>query len=72
MIGCLGGLGLSLTKWMMERGARNFAFLGPNGLDKWVAQVLTQDLQGYGAIAEVVRGDVGIKADVERAIQIAR
>lgn len=72
MIGCLGGLGRSLSRWMMRRGARNFVFLGPSGLDKPVAQVLVDDLQEQGAIVNVVRGDVGNREDVERAIQTAK
>ena len=72
MIGCLGGLGRSLSKWMMRRGAHNFVFLGRSGLDKPVAQALIRDLREQGAVAEVVHGDVGNKADVERAIQAAR
>lgn len=72
MIGCLGGLGRSLSRWMMKRGARNFVFLNPSGLDKPVAQVLVHDLREQGAVADVVRGDVGDREDVERAIQAAR
>lgn len=72
MVGCLGGLGRSLSRWMMRRGARNFVFLGPSGLDKPVAQVLVHDLREQGAVADVVRGDVGNREDVERAVQAAR
>ena len=45
MIGCLGGLGRSLSKWMVRRGAHNFVFLGRSGLDKPVAQTLIHDLR---------------------------
>ena len=69
MIGCLGGLGRSLSKWMMGRGAREFVFLSRSGLDKPAAQILIHDLREQGAIANVVRGDVGDREDVERAIQ---
>ncbi|KAI0466697.1 hypothetical protein F4859DRAFT_288396 [Xylaria cf. heliscus] len=34
LVGCLGGLGRSLTKWMMERGARHFAFISRSGASK--------------------------------------
>ena len=69
MIGCLGGLGRSLSKWMMGRGARNFVIIGRSGLDKPAAQILIQDLRDQGAVVKVVRGDVGIREDAERAIQ---
>ena len=72
MVGCLGGLGRSLSKWMMGRGARNFVFLGRSGSDNPAARDLIRDLQKQGAVAEVVRGDVGNREDVERAIDAAR
>ena len=72
MIGCLGGLGRSLSRWMMRRGARNFVFLSRSGLKNPVAQDLVHDLCEQGGVAEVVRGDVGNIEDVERAIRAAR
>ncbi|KAK3934856.1 thiolase-like protein [Diplogelasinospora grovesii] len=39
MAGCLGGLGSSLSRWMMARDARHFIFLGRSGCDKPSAQV---------------------------------
>jgi NAD(P)-dependent dehydrogenase (short-subunit alcohol dehydrogenase family) len=65
MIGCLGGLGRSLAKWMMERGAKRFVFLGRSGLDKAPARRLVEDLTHLGATCEVVRGDVCSIRDVE-------
>ena len=72
MIGCLGGLGRSIPKWMMTRGARHFVFLGRSGLDKPAAKYVVDDLRDQGAIVEVIRGDVGNYEDVERAIQAAK
>ncbi|KAH0536610.1 putative secondary metabolism biosynthetic enzyme [Glutinoglossum americanum] len=63
-IGCLGGLGRSLSKWMLSRGARNFTFLGRSGCDKPSAQDLLQFLERAGASVKVVRGDVVNKDDV--------
>lgn len=34
LVGCLGGLGRSLTSWMMDRGARDFVLLSRSGADK--------------------------------------
>lgn len=68
MIGCLGGLGRSLSKWMMSRGARRFIFLGRSGADRPVARKLVDDLEAFGAIVRVVRGDVGVRCHVERAV----
>ena len=71
MIGCLGGLGRSLSRWMLERGARKFVFIGRSGSDKPVAQSLVEDLKAAGSDVIVIRGDVTNYADVEKAISHA-
>ncbi|KAF3931090.1 hypothetical protein ABW20_dc0106731 [Dactylellina cionopaga] len=71
MIGCLGGLGRSLAKWMVERGARKFVFLGRSGLDKEPARLLIKDLRTLGAQCKVVRGDICLTKDVERMVEEA-
>lgn len=68
LIGCLGGLGRSISRWMMSRGARNFVFLGRSGCDRPEAQELVSRLQGTGANVEVVRGDVSNQEDVNAAV----
>ena len=68
LIGCLGGLGRSLSRWMMARGARNFVFLGRSGADKPSAQELVSRLKSNGATVDVVRGDVSQAADVTAAV----
>ena len=68
LVGCLGGLGRSLTSWMMKHGARRFVFLSRSGIDAKQASILSKDLQTAGADIQVIRGDVTIKTDVERAV----
>ena len=68
LIGCLGGLGRSLSKWMMSRGARKFVFLGRSGVDKEPARRLIEDLEHNGADCKVVRGNVCSEADVKKTI----
>ena len=65
MVGCLGGLGRTLARWMVQRGARKFAFLGRSGLEKPAAQNMIRDLEGAGAACVVVKGDVCSIKDVE-------
>ena len=72
MIGCLGGLGRSISKWMVSRGARNFIFLGRSGLDKAPAKALVEDLESEGASCQVVRGDVVNMADVQATVDCAK
>ena len=68
LIGCLGGLGRSLSNWMLNRGARNFTFLGRSGSDKQSARELVERLERGGAAVKVVRGDVINQEDVIQAI----
>jgi len=69
LVGCLGGLGRSLTSWMMKKGARRFAFLSRSGTDGEQAAILVEDVKKGGAEVQVIRGDVTVKRDVERAIK---
>jgi NADPH:quinone reductase-like Zn-dependent oxidoreductase len=69
LIGCLGGLGRSLSRWMRSRGAQHFMFLGRSGADKPSARQLVTRLEQTGATVGVVRGDVSQAADVEAAVQ---
>ena len=68
MSGCLGGIGRSITKWMMKRGAKKFAMIGRSGLDKEPARLLVRDLEDAGAYVHVTRGDVGDAEVVEEAV----
>lgn len=69
LVGCLGGLGRSLTSWMMEAGARRFTFLSRSGTDNKSAAKLVADIEAAGAIVQVVRGDATSKDDVVRAVK---
>ena len=66
--GCLGGIGRSISKWMMKQGARKFAFIGRSGLDKEPARRLVKDLEEAGAIVIITRGDVSNTAVVQSCV----
>jgi NADPH:quinone reductase-like Zn-dependent oxidoreductase/NAD(P)-dependent dehydrogenase (short-subunit alcohol dehydrogenase family) len=68
LVGCLGGLGRSMSKWMLSRGARKFVFMGRSGTDKTAARRLVENLQSLGAEVTVIRGDVVNADDVNRAV----
>ncbi|KAI1269306.1 putative polyketide synthase [Xylariaceae sp. FL1019] len=68
LVGCLGGLGRSLSRWMMARGARNFVFLGRSGCDKESAKSLVAHLEHCGARVRVIRGDAISRTDVDAAV----
>ncbi|OJK01834.1 hypothetical protein ASPACDRAFT_50671 [Aspergillus aculeatus ATCC 16872] len=69
LVGCLGGLGRSLSRWMFERGARHFTFLGRSGCDKPAARDLVAGLEAAGATVQVVRGDIINAEDVQAAVE---
>ena len=69
MVGCLGGLGRSLTSWMMDRGAKHFAFISRSRADKPEAAQLIETMTKAGAVAQVFRGDASNVNDVSRAIK---
>ncbi|OJZ81972.1 hypothetical protein ASPFODRAFT_84885 [Aspergillus luchuensis CBS 106.47] len=71
MVGCLGGLGRSLSQWMVSRGARSFVFLGRSGTKKPAARRLVEDLEQQGAQCIVIQGDVTYADDVERVFEAA-
>lgn len=68
LVGCLGGLGRSLTSWMMKKGARSFVFLSRSGTDSEQAAILVRGLEARGANVQVFRGDAAVKEDVKKAI----
>ncbi|KAI1203321.1 hypothetical protein F5X97DRAFT_330342 [Nemania serpens] len=71
LIGCLGGLGRCLARFMVDRGARNLTFLGRSGADKKEAAAMIDSLRARGCAVHVVRGDVSNKEDVARAVAAA-
>ena len=68
LVGCLGGLGRSLCKFMSDRGCKNFAFLSRSGVDKPEAAAVVASLEKAGANVQVIRGDASQADDVQRAV----
>ncbi|KAF7892692.1 uncharacterized protein EAF02_000230 [Botrytis sinoallii] len=68
LVGCLGGLGRSLTIWMMRRGVRHFAFVSRSGLDKLEAAQLVKSLRKEGASVNVYRADAANEKDLSSVI----
>ncbi|KAI0803350.1 polyketide synthase-like protein [Xylaria sp. FL0064] len=72
LVGCLGGLGRSLSRWIMARGARDFVFLQRSGCTKPEAKQLVSALRKAGAHVSVVTGDVADRDAVDRAIMACK
>ncbi|KEY63875.1 hypothetical protein S7711_10122, partial [Stachybotrys chartarum IBT 7711] len=68
LVGCLGGLGRSLSRWMLQQGACHFAFMGRTGADRPAARSLIEHLERNGASVLVVTGDVSEATDVRKAV----
>ena len=68
LVGCLGGLGRSLTTWMVERGAKHFAFISRSGADKPEAAEVIKGIEETNASAEVFRADASNERDVRKVV----
>jgi NADPH:quinone reductase-like Zn-dependent oxidoreductase/acyl carrier protein len=69
--GGAGGLGLSVARWMVERGARHLALLGRSGARE-AAQELIGELENMGAQIELLRGDVSHEEQVAQLLDHVR
>ncbi|KAI0141208.1 hypothetical protein GGR57DRAFT_420343 [Xylariaceae sp. FL1272] len=72
LVGCLGGLGRSLSRWMVKRGAKTLVFLNRSGDERREAQLLLKQLQQSGATVSVFRGDVSVLEDVQGAFNMCQ
>ncbi|KAK4038649.1 polyketide synthase [Parachaetomium inaequale] len=68
IVGGTGGLGRSMTKYMIEHGARNIMLLSRSGGGEEMLQRLRQELQGYDANVAVVKCDAADETHVRRLI----
>ena len=64
LVGCLGGLGRSLIRFMIERGARNFAFVSRTGTDKPEAASVVDFAASTGGSVQVFRADAASESDM--------
>ncbi|KAL4997452.1 hypothetical protein BDV10DRAFT_186245 [Aspergillus recurvatus] len=68
LVGGLGGLGRSVSTWMVERGARHLVYLSRSAGVSEKDQAFVRELEEQGCQAICVPGDVTSIADVEAAI----
>jgi aryl carrier-like protein len=69
VVGGLGGLGRSVTRWMVEKGARNFCFLSRSAGDQDKHGLFLEEIRSQGCQAVAVSGSVAEMADVQKAIE---
>ena len=65
--GGLGGLGLEVARWMVDRGAARLVLLGRRAPSEAASEVIAE-LNAAGATVRAAQGDVSIRADVERVL----
>jgi acyl transferase domain-containing protein len=68
MTGGLGGFGLVVAEWMVERGARHLVLMGRSGAGTPEARSAVERLRGRGAHVMVAEADVSVPADVARVL----
>ncbi|AKT40598.1 type I polyketide synthase [Chondromyces crocatus] len=71
IVGGLGGLGLALARWMVDRGARSLALVGRSAPSE-EARAELRALEASGAVLRVLQGDVALRTDVERIVSEIR
>ena len=72
LTGGLGGLGKSVSTWMVERGARHLIFLSRSAGVSKEDQAFELELEGLGCAVSFVVGKAQDEEDVEKAILQAR
>jgi len=68
IIGGTGGLGRSMSRWMIEKGARNILLISRSGNSGGKVEELIQEAKGAGAEVIVRACDVVNKSEVEHLL----
>ncbi|HEX8282688.1 MAG TPA: type I polyketide synthase [Pyrinomonadaceae bacterium] len=71
LTGGLGGLGLTVARWMVERGARHLLLTG-RGEASGAAAEAVAEMTSKGARMEVVRADVSQAEQLARVLRLVR
>lgn len=69
LVGGLGGLGRSISNWMIERGARHLIYLSRNAGSGPDDEAFVRELDSMGCQVQLVQGSVINPADVTRAVE---
>jgi NAD(P)-dependent dehydrogenase (short-subunit alcohol dehydrogenase family) len=71
LVGGLGGLGRSVSRWMVEHGARSLTFFSRSAGSTEQDQHLVAELQSIGCQVRLFQGSVAIPEDVQKAVAIS-
>ncbi|CAK3992631.1 polyketide synthase [Lecanosticta acicola] len=70
LVGGLGGLGRSISTWMIQNGARHFIYLSRSAANS-EHEDFVHEIESMGCDAKMVPGSVSNAADVSRAVEQA-
>ncbi len=62
--GGLGGFGLAMAEWLVQRGARHLVLMGRRGASTATAQEILKNLEKAGADVKVIKADVTVEPQV--------
>lgn len=68
LVGGLGGLGRSVSTWMVEHGARHLIYLSPSAGSKTSHHEFAEELLSMGCRVDMIAGSVSSLRDVIKAI----
>ncbi|CVL00302.1 probable polyketide synthase [Fusarium mangiferae] len=71
LVGGLGGLGRSISTWMVQRGARHLIYLSRSAGTQQKHLDLAQELESYGCRVDFVQGSINSLEDVTVAVSRA-
>ncbi|WAO96249.1 Carrier domain-containing protein [Fusarium falciforme] len=71
LTGGMGGLGVGISRWLVERGARSLVFLSRSAGQKPKDEAFIRELESCGCSVVTVAGQAQSMEDVQRAISLA-
>jgi NAD(P)-dependent dehydrogenase (short-subunit alcohol dehydrogenase family) len=72
LVGGLGGLGKSISTWMVENGARHLVYLSRSAGTSNADTMFKHELESQGCSVTVIKGSVTQLPDVEAAVTAAK
>ncbi|KAH0524470.1 hypothetical protein TsFJ059_006974 [Trichoderma semiorbis] len=71
LVGGLGGLGKSVSNWMVENGARHIMYLSRSAGDSEQDKRFIKEIESQGCAVQAIKGSVTSLQDVYRAVEQA-
>ena len=69
LVGCLGGLGRSIARWMAERGARHLTFISRSGASSVEAASTIRELKDMGVQTKIFHCSTTERSELFAAVR---